>query len=85
MLDALTEPMTEVIPDSHTEHRPCPSCGSTDAVPIIYGYPDTELSMAALNGEVALGGCMWGPESPDYECRDCGSPLPWVAESSTHR
>jgi hypothetical protein len=77
--------MTEVIPDSHTEHRPCPACGSTDAIRIIYGFPDIELSMASLSGDVALGGCMCGPESPDFECRDCGSPLPWVADDNDER
>ena len=57
---------------------PCPSCGSTDAVPVAYGYPSWEMSEAEIRGEVVLGGCMVGPESPDYECRECQAPLPWV-------
>lgn len=57
---------------------PCPACGSTNAVRIVYGYPDPELSEAAGRGEVALGGCVIGPESPAYECRACGAPLPWI-------
>ena len=57
----------------------CPRCGSTDAVPIIYGYPDVELGMAAERGEIVLGGCLIGDESPDFECRGCGNPLPWIA------
>jgi hypothetical protein len=60
---------------------PCPRCGSTDAVEIIYGLPDMELGMAAERGEVVLGGCIVGDESPDYECRRCGTPLPWVRPS----
>lgn len=58
---------------------PCPACGSLDAVRIVYGLPDHELGLAAERGEVALGGCIIGAESPDYECRGCHAPLPWVA------
>jgi hypothetical protein len=61
-----------------TTFPPCPSCGSTDAVSIAYGYPSWEMAEAEIRGEVVLGGCMVGPESPDYECRDCHAPLPWV-------
>jgi len=59
--------------------RPCPICGSTDAVRILYGLPTVEAFEASQQGEFALGGCVIGPESPDYECRGCGAPLPWVA------
>lgn len=59
--------------------RPCPRCGSTDAIRIIYGLPDHELFAASERGEVALGGCVIGEESPDFECRACGAPLPFVA------
>jgi hypothetical protein len=57
---------------------PCPRCGSTDAVEILYGYPTFEAGMAAERGELILGGCMVGDESPDYQCRACDSSLPWV-------
>ena len=60
--------------------RPCPTCGSTDALRILYGYPTGEAFEASERGEFALGGCMIGEESPDYECRGCGAPLPWVAQ-----
>ena len=30
----------------------CPSCAATDLVPIVYGYPDSELFEAADRGEV---------------------------------
>ena len=59
--------------------RPCPRCESTDATRIVYGLPDQELFAASERGEVALGGCIVGDESPDYECRGCGSALPWAA------
>lgn len=58
---------------------PCPACGSREVIPILYGLPGFELSEAAERGEVVLGGCLIGDESPDYECRGCGRPLPWVA------
>lgn len=61
-----------------TQFPPCPSCGSTDAVEIAYGYPTTEAWEAEQRGEVVLGGCVIGPESPDYECRSCHIHLPWV-------
>ena len=57
---------------------PCPACGSLRAIEVVYGLPAPELTEAALRGEVRLGGCLIGPESPDYECLDCGRPLPWV-------
>ena len=37
-----------------------------------------EAGEAAQRGEIVLGGCMVGDESPDYQCRGCGSDLPWV-------
>jgi hypothetical protein len=59
---------------------PCPRCGSTDAVRIMYGYPTWETFVAADRGELALGGCVIGEESPDFECRSCRAALTWVAD-----
>lgn len=58
----------------------CPSCSSTDARRIVYGYPTAETFEAAERGEIELGGCVIGEESPDYVCRGCGLPLPWVRD-----
>jgi hypothetical protein len=58
----------------------CPRCGSTDAVRIVYGYPTFELFEAEQRGEVSLGGCIVGDESPDYASCGCGAPLPWIAD-----
>jgi hypothetical protein len=60
----------------------CPSCGSRDAIEIVYGLPDVELGRAAERGEVVLGECVIGPESPRYECRACGAGLPWIADDA---
>ena len=35
----------------------CPACGSTDAIPIAYGYPTPEGFEAAKRGGVHLGAC----------------------------
>ena len=64
---------------TETETRQCPRCGSTESTPILYGYPTNEAFEAAQRGEIALGGCIVGDESPDFECRGCGAALPWPA------
>jgi (p)ppGpp synthase/HD superfamily hydrolase len=46
----------------------CPKCGS-DAVPIIYGYPLPATMRASERGEIALGGCMPGPNN--LACPNC--------------
>ena len=69
------------MPSSAVHLPPCPACGSTDAVRIEYGYPSFEMGQAADRGEIVLGGCVVGPESPDYECRNCHALLPWVHAS----
>jgi hypothetical protein len=61
-----------------TPSRPCPHCGSTEAVRIVYGLPTAEAFEAAQRGGIALGGCLVGDESPGFECRNCHAPLPWV-------
>lgn len=59
--------------------RTCPRCkAEIEPVPIVYGYPTSELWDEALTGRVQLGGCMVGDESPDYACPACEAPLPWV-------
>jgi hypothetical protein len=50
-------------------------------VRIVYGYPNVRLGNAERRGEIVLGGCLVGPESPAYECRICHVPLPWVGSS----
>jgi len=62
-----------------TTFPPCPRCGATDAVEISHGLPTREAWEAELRGEIVLGGCLVGPESPDFECRSCKAPLPWAA------
>ncbi|MDW3217120.1 MAG: hypothetical protein R8F63_00795 [Acidimicrobiales bacterium] len=50
----------------------CPSCGDDAVIPIEYGMPGPEMQAAAERGEIALGGCVIGPENPNWRCVVCG-------------
>ena len=50
----------------------CPKCETSNPVEIVYGLPSTEMNAAALEGVIALGGCVVNDDSPAYECRACG-------------
>ena len=56
---------------------PCPSCGSGASIRIAYGLPIPELVEAEERGEVILAGCVVPEDAPAYQCRACGTPLPW--------
>ena len=67
--------------ESGTEirERVCPRCGQAiTPVPILYGYPSNEAFEASMRGEIRLGGCVVGEESPDYACPACDALLPWA-------
>ena len=55
-----------------TERPVCPSCGAVEVLPIAYGMPGPEMIAAADRGEIALGGCVIGPENPTWRCTKCG-------------
>lgn len=50
----------------------CPSCGSTEVVPIVYGLPDPELAEASKKGEVEMGGSVITVHDPKWRCKACG-------------
>ena len=50
-----------------TESPACPTCGYPSRS-IAYGLPSFELFQSADRGEVALGGCVIMPDSPDFAC-----------------
>jgi hypothetical protein len=54
------------------ERSTCPSCGSEDTVPIVYGPPTHELEQAAGRDELVMGGCPESFDAPDRVCQDCG-------------
>lgn len=64
---------------------PCPRCGSSGVVEIVYGLPGGEAVAAEQRDEIVLGGCLVGDESPDYVCRACDEPLPWARSAATRR
>jgi hypothetical protein len=73
--------VTPFLPAIHT-FPACPHCGSAaEPLPIVYGYPTHEAFEAEQRGELVIGGCLIGDESPDYQCRDCRAALPWIAPS----
>lgn len=49
-----------------------PHCGNPDVVRIVYGYPLGDDFEREQRGEIVLGGCVIGPESPTHVCRACG-------------
>jgi hypothetical protein len=44
-------------------------------VPIVYGFPGSELAEDAEEGLVVLGGCCVSEADPTRACLDCGHPL----------
>ncbi len=52
----------------------CPRCGNPTGIRIAYGLPGSELIERAERGEIALGGCMIRPDSPEWRCTNdaCG-------------
>jgi len=52
----------------------CPACGGVDLIPVLYGHPVGEETLAAIaRGELELGGRLVGPEPPGQRCRGCGA------------
>jgi hypothetical protein len=49
----------------------CPKCGAHAGIPIVYGYPDSEMLDADDAGEVVLGGCVCTFDQPEWSCRAC--------------
>ena len=66
-------------PEPPSVHPPCPRCGASEALRIVYGLPTNEAFEAAERSEFRLGGCVIEEESPDFECGRCGAALPWIA------
>jgi hypothetical protein len=57
--------------DTANEALTCPACGSTQVVPIAYGYPSAREWERARRGKVVLGGCVIGPDSARWACKAC--------------
>ena len=46
----------------------CPSCGSPNVKPIVYGLPDGRMHE---DSTIALGGCVIFEDSPAFVCDEC--------------
>ena len=57
-------------PDKKQEKK-CPSCGSTEIIPICYGKPSYEGFQKSQRGEIILGGCIMRPNAPHNVCKEC--------------
>jgi hypothetical protein len=65
-LNQVREPVTVI----------CPACAADiEPLPIVYGYPSSELFNEAEAGRVQLGGCVISGEDPDYVCPSCDASL----------
>lgn len=51
--------------------NPCPRCGSTAVIPILYGMPSPALAALSEQGHVELAGRVFDGERPSSRCRDC--------------
>lgn len=51
----------------------CPKCKSKNIIPIVYGYPSSELFELSGQGKVKLGGCerVFGYMQSNRYCKDC--------------
>ena len=63
--------MSEPNPEERRTPEKCPECGSTAALPIFYGTPNSETGIAAEAGELVLGGCTIAPDAPIWHCGAC--------------
>lgn len=50
----------------------CSTCGGKVVI-INYGEPTYEAYQAEQRGELVLGGCLIGPNAPDWQCVQCGA------------
>ena len=59
--------------ETKAEPPKCPECGSSKALPILYGYPSSEALKGAEEGKIVLGGCcdIEGAPMPIWRCAEC--------------
>jgi len=51
--------------------NPCPRCGSSAVIPILYGYPSPAMTSLSDKGLVELAGCGFDGVAPSSRCRTC--------------
>lgn len=52
----------------------CPQCGANGPIPIIYGTPSQEMTIAARLGQIVISDESPSPRAPLWACqkRECG-------------
>jgi hypothetical protein len=58
----------------------CTSCRGS-LLPVVYGYPSSQMWQAQERGELMLGGCTREPAQARFRCPECYDP--WNEEAST--
>ena len=57
----------------NVESASCPNCGSSDYIPILYGYPSPDAFEKEERGELILAGCViFESNPPRKQCKSCG-------------
>lgn len=49
----------------------CPVCESAHVLPIVYGFPPSDVMDAARRGELVLGGCNIDESYRNFCCMNC--------------
>ena len=57
------------------DQEKCQKCGSTEFVPVCYGYPTEEAMEKYERGELILRGCCAFGENPTRVCKICNKDL----------
>jgi hypothetical protein len=57
--------------ETKAEPSKCPECGSSKALPILYGYPSSKALKDAEEGKIVLGGCAIWDGAPTWRCAEC--------------
>jgi hypothetical protein len=52
-------------------HNTCPSCNSSEVIPIMYGKPSPENVDSVSKGKIKLGGGVLSDNSPNKYCKAC--------------
>lgn len=63
--------------------KKCPVCKFKPVASIFYGYPimNDDLEEKIKLGKIVLGGCFVEPESPEWECSNCGTQFKRIREN----
>ena len=56
---------------SEADRKICPRCRSIEIIPIQYGLPAPEMVEQHKKGQVKIGGCVVGEDSPRWYCKEC--------------